>query len=231
MNPLWEEIEKKVNGMALRERALIFAALAVVLATVTTLQFINPLLQEQKKLSSIVQQQQEKAKTVQEQVASSAEARRNVANSPLRKQIEQTKQKLMDGDAYLHGLHDRLVAPEKMAELLEQVLSHHGGLKLIDLQTLPVAPLVEKSATKPSETATTPASAVVAVPDSKAFKHGVIITVRGNYLELLQYLADLEHLPTQMFWGKAEMKADQYPEVELTLTLYTLSLDKIWLKI
>lgn len=230
MNPLWEEIEKKVNGMALRERALIFAAIAVVLVTLTTLQFLNPLLQEQKKLSAKVQQQQEKAKSIQDQVAASAEARRNIANSPLRQQIEQARQKLTDGDAYLHGLHDRLVAPEKMAELLEQVLSHHGSLKLIDLQTLPAAPLVEKSAAKASEAVTTPASAVAA-PDSTAFKHGVIITVRGSYLELLQYLAELEHLPNKMFWGKAEMKADQYPEVELTLTLYTLSLDKIWLKI
>lgn len=228
MKDLWENIEKKVNGMALRERALIFAAFAVVLVTLTSFQLLDPLLEEKKKLTAKVQQQQEKAKAVQDQIAASSEARKNVANSPLRQKIEQTKQQLMEGDAYLHGLNDRLVAPEKMPELLEQVLSHHGGLKLIDLQTSPAVPLVEKSAAKPTETV--PASAV-AVPDSKAFKHEVTISVRGSYLELMQYLAELEHLPTQMFWGKAEMKVEQYPEVELTLTLYTLSLDKIWLKI
>jgi len=38
-------------------------------------------------------------------------------------------------------------------------------------------------------------------------------------------------LPTQMFWGMAKMNVVQYPQAELTLTLYTLSLDKTWLQV
>jgi len=57
------------------------------------------------------------------------------------------------------------------------------------------------------------------------------MTVRGSYADLLQYLTALEKLPTQMFWGMAKMQVVQYPEAELTLTLYTLSLEKTWLQV
>ena len=50
-------------------------------------------------------------------------------------------------------------------------------------------------------------------------------------LKKTQYLQTLEKLPTQMFWGMAKMDVVKYPQVELTLTLYTLSLDKTWLQV
>ena len=118
------------------------------------------------------------------------------------------------------------------------MLNQNGRLQLVDLQTFPASPLVEKVVVKPGVTGTKPASAVsaiptsaVAAPDNPLFKHGVKITVRGSYLDLLQYLSELEQLPTQMFWGEAEMKVEKHPEAVLTLTVYTLSLDKTWLKI
>jgi MSHA biogenesis protein MshJ len=67
--------------------------------------------------------------------------------------------------------------------------------------------------------------------EKQIYKHGVKITVRGSYADLLQYLTALEKLPTQMFWGVAKMDVVKHPTVELTLTLYTLSLEKTWLQV
>jgi MSHA biogenesis protein MshJ len=166
----------------------------------------------------------------QAQIDALSQGKKDVGNSPLRHRLEQARQQLAEGDVYLQSNHEHLVAPEKMAELLEQVLNQNGRLQLVDLQTLPVAPLVEKVVVKPGGAGAKPASAVAA-PDNQLFKHGVKIIVRGSYMDLLQYLAELERLPTQMFWGEAEMKVEKHPEVVLTLTVYTLSLDKTWLKI
>ena len=63
------------------------------------------------------------------------------------------------------------------------------------------------------------------------YKHGVELVVKGSYADLTQYLMRLEGLPWQMFWGKAELKVEEYPKATLTLTLFTLSLDKTWLRI
>lgn len=74
-----------------------------------------------------------------------------------------------------------------------------------------------------------------AVPAAKApdllFRHGVEITLSGSYLDMIAYMEALEAMPTQLFWGKAEFEVDQYPNARLTLTLYTLSMDKKWMKL
>jgi len=229
MRQYWEKLVDKINGMSLRERVLIFAAAAFMLVALTQVLFLDSLLAEQKRLSTQVVQQQEKMKEIQAQIEALLQAKRNDAASPLRQRLSQAKQQLADGNIYLQSRRDRLVQPEKMADLLEQVLNKNGQLQLISLQTLPTALLIEK-AVKQEGAGAAPASAAAEL-DRQVFRHGVQITVRGSYLDLLQYLTALEQLPTKMFWGMSRMNVVQYPAAELTLTLYTLSLDKTWLQI
>jgi len=229
MREYWEKIVEKIDGMSLRERVLIFAAVAFMLVALTQVLFLDPLLAEQKRLSTQVVQQQEKMKDIQAQIEALLQARKNDTASPLRQRLSQIKQRLADGDAYMQSRRDRLVQPEKMADLLQQVLDKNGQLQLVNLQTLPAAPLIEKAA-KPEGAGTVPAGTAAEL-DKQVFRHGVQITVRGGYLDLLQYLTALEQLPTKMFWGMTQMNVVQYPTAELTLTLYTLSLNKTWLQI
>jgi MSHA biogenesis protein MshJ len=63
------------------------------------------------------------------------------------------------------------------------------------------------------------------------YRHGVQVTVRGSYLDMIDYMASLERLPTQLFWGEARFEVEDYPRAHVTLTLYTLSLDSKWLKL
>lgn len=225
----WEKLVEKIDGISLRERVLIFAAVAFMLVALIQVLFLDPLLAEQKRLSVQVVQQQEMMKDIQAQIGALLQARRDDAASPLRQRLSQVKQQLADGNAYLQSSREHLVHPEKMADLLEQVLKKNGRLQLVSLQTLPAAPLIEKAA-KPDGAGAQPVS-TTAEPDGQIFKHGVQITVHGSYLDMLQYLAALEQLPTKMFWGMSRMNVVQYPTAELTLTLYTLSLNKTWLQI
>jgi MSHA biogenesis protein MshJ len=63
------------------------------------------------------------------------------------------------------------------------------------------------------------------------YKHGVEIVVQGSYPDMVDYLTDLESMPWQLFWANAKLNVDSYPKSSLTLTLFTLSLDKKWLHI
>lgn len=224
----WEMLVAKVDGMSLRERAMIFAAAAFFLVSLVNSLFIDPLLAKQKKLAAEVIQQQEKMKEIQAQLLALTQAKRDDANSPLRERIRLVKQQLKEGELYIKSRRDKLVPPEKMGDLLEQVLSKNGHLQLLALETLPVAPLIETSAAKPQGGGVTVKSAG---QERQVYKHGFRITLRGNYLDLAQYLTALEKMPTQMFWGSAKMHVAQYPAVELTITLYTLSLDTTWLQV
>jgi len=223
MPPQFDKIVAKIDGMSVRERVLIFAAAAFVVVSLINALFLDPLLQRQQKLSSQVVQQQEKMKEVQAQLAALVQAKQADAVSPQRERIHQLQKQIADSDAYLKDRRDKLVPPERMAALLEQVLNRNGHLQLVALNTLPVSPLIEQSADA--------TAAKVGGQETQMYKHGVQITVRGSYEDLSQYLTELEHLPTRMFWGAAKMNVVQYPSAELTLTLYTLSLDKTWLQV
>lgn len=222
MRERWEQLVGKVEAMSLRERALIFAAAAFVLISLINALFLDPLLVQQKRLSSQVVQQQEKMKELQAQLVALLQAKQSDKDAPQRARIAQLREQLSQGDAYLKETQDKLVPPEKMAVLLEQVLSRNARLQLLALETLPASLFIEPEGD---------AAQHAAAAEKQIFKHGVQITVRGSYADLLQYLRALENLPTQMFWGMANMQVAKYPNAELTLTLYTLSLDKQWLQI
>ena len=63
------------------------------------------------------------------------------------------------------------------------------------------------------------------------YRHGIEIRVQGSYLELLQYLVELEKLPMQVFWSDVTIETKDYPVSELKLTLFTVSFDKVWLTV
>lgn len=222
-----EQAIGRVDGLSLRERVLIFAAAAFLVVSLIDSLFLSPLLDKQRKLSTQVVQQQEKMKEIQAQISALLQAKQDDARSPQRERVRVLRQQIADGEAYLQERRDKLVPPEKMAELLQQVLRKNGHLQLVALNTLPVSLWIEPSA----DAASAASAAQMAVTENQIYKHGVRITVRGSYADLLQYLTALEKLPTQMIWSGAKMEVTQYPAVELTLTLYTLSLDKTWLQI
>ena len=228
MKRYWELVRGKIDSMSLRERALIFLTAAFVLVASVNAALLDPLLAKQKVLSAQVVQQQEKMKELQAQVQGLLQARSADEHSPLRVRLAQLRRQMQEQDGYLQSRRERLVEPDKMTDLLEQVLSKNDKLRLVELKTLPASPLVEKP--QPSA-ANLPAGQKQPDPQKQIFKHGIQITVRGGYLEMLHYLAELEKMPAQMFWGEISMSVDKYPHAVLTLTLYTLSLDKTWLTV
>ncbi|OGS95331.1 MAG: agglutinin biogenesis protein [Gallionellales bacterium RIFCSPLOWO2_02_FULL_57_47] len=236
MKRYWEIARARIDDMSLRERALIFAAAGFVVISLINAMLLDPLMAEQKVLSAQVIQQQEKMKELQAAIQTLLQARRDNENSPLRTRTAQLKQQLQDLDGYMQNRRSRLVEPDKMADLLKQVLGKNGRLQLVALKTLPVSLLIEnpQAANGAGQSAATAnANDGQKQPDAKnqIFKHGVQISVRGGYAELLRYVSALEKMPAQMYWGEASLNVEQYPYSVLTLTLYTLSMDKTWLTV
>ena len=228
MKQQWEKTSAKVDAMSMRERALIFATAVVLALSLVNTLLLEPLFVRQKALRTQVSQQQQMMSEVQLQITAVQQQNSPDSTSPQRVQINQIRQEIAEGDVYLKSSRERLVQPEKMAEHLRQLLNKNNRLQLLALQTLPVTPLLEQPGAKGADQSRD----VQAVTQEKqVFKHGVQLTLRGNYLDLLPYLSALEKLPQQMYWARAQMKVAQYPTAELTLILYTLSLDKTWLQI
>ncbi|MDD4929464.1 MAG: agglutinin biogenesis protein [Gallionella sp.] len=220
MMQYWELACSKIDAMSLRERVIVFAAMAFVLIYAINASLLEPLLVRQKSMSAQVVQQQDKIREMQGTMQVLLQSKREDQHSPLRATLARLKAQLQEHEVYLQSRSDRLVEPEKMAELLEQVLHSNDRLQLVELKTLPFSLLVEPSAGK-----------MAALDTRQIYKHGVQITVRGGYLELMRYLAALEKMPVQMFWAEVSLTVDKHPDAVLSLTVYTLSLDKKWLTV
>lgn len=218
MKYYWELVRIKIDGMLLRERVMIFAAVAFMVISSTSTMLLNPILAKQKALSAQLSQQQEKMKTLQAQIQTVLQAKKDDEKSPLRIRLVELQRQLQAQDDHLQSRSSRMVESGEIGRMLEKVLGENGKLQLVALETLPASSVITQDANAGND-------------KKQVFKHGVKITLRGGYLDLLQYLTEVEKTPVQLYWGDVSFSVDKYPDAVLILTLYTLSLDKAWLKV
>lgn len=231
MKQQWQRLAARINARNQRERALIFVMAVVVLGSLLNSIWIDPLLAKKKKAMQEVASQQEQLQTVRNQIQAITSGGRPDPDAPTRVRLAGLEQKLAQSRASLEGVRQNLVPPSRMARLLEDVLTQNRGLKLVSLKTLPVSGVLDLPGSTQEQPRAGQASEESQPSAPAIYKHGVEIAVSGNYAELTNYLDTLEKLPWRMFWGKAEMRVEEYPHITLTITLYTLSMDKTWLSI
>ena len=219
----WQPLAARFDAMNLRERLLIFAMAAMLLFALTDTALLSPVRTRQNILAREILGLDARTKAVEAQIREFQAGQQLDPDAQNRAKIEALKQQLAKSDASLQGMQQNLVAPDKMGKLLEDLLARNHSLRLVSLKTLPVGNL---DGARPPEK-----DAGMQVPSGLLYKHGVEIKIEGSYGELLAYLASVERLPWRMFWGKIALNASDYPRETLTLTLYTLSLNKAWLSV
>jgi MSHA biogenesis protein MshJ len=189
---------------------------------------IEPPLRRKAVVSDRMSQQQSELRTLQAQVEQleqkrfDPDAANRTRRDALRRQIEGI-------DSELATLQKDLVPAHEMKGLLQDMLTRNPRLQLIALRTLPATPLIERPAPAKGVSAGAARPAAPLAPASNVFKHGVQLTLRGAYPDLHDYIARLEAQRWHMFWSRASLSAAAYPNVTITLTIFTLSLDKAWL--
>jgi MSHA biogenesis protein MshJ len=211
----------RIDAMSLRERALIFAAAAVAIVAITENALFEPILRRQKLNSQTIQQQGEEVRTMQLQVQAYAQARAGDSANARRQRLEERKIEAAALDRQLAAKQSELVTPERMAKMLSEIVKRNPDIELVSLRTLAATGLNQPLTTAPG----------AAPGDLAMYRHGIEITVSGNYLRMLNYVNQLESLPARIVWGNMDLQAAGYPVVTLKITLYTFSPEKIWLLI
>lgn len=222
----------RVDALSLRERVMAFAAAAAaILFAVHSLVF-GPLLEKEKALRTQLTQARNHIAGIDAEITSKVQDYSADPDARNRARLEKVKAEIEARGATLRALQKGLVAPEKMASLLEAILAANGRLTLVALKTLPVGPVSEASYNAGAAGGAAPkAPAGPASPITLLYRHGVEMTVRGNYLDMVSYMSALESMPAQLLWGSVTLEVEEYPNARLTLTLYTLSMDRKWMKL
>jgi MSHA biogenesis protein MshJ len=227
MRQLLQKYADGIDAMALRERALFFGAVALVVMTLLQVFLLNPVFSRRNQLAEQNAQQEAETKAIQDQIAALARAAVQDPNALNRDRLKGMQEQMRQLDQQFEQQQKQFVAPEKMAALLENMIGKDGKMQLVSLRKLP--------STSTSPGAGGPSSAGggkgQAAGARDVFRHTIELTVKGSYFDLLEYLAALERMPQRMFVEKLELSVAQYPQSVLKLTVYTLSPEKSWLTV
>ncbi|MCC6072372.1 hypothetical protein ACFSQU_07985 [Massilia sp. GCM10020059] len=217
----------KIDALSLRERAMVFVAAAAAILFVVYSLMLGSLFAKEKALRTQVAQVRNNISGIDGEISAKLQGFSIDPDAPNRARLAAVKADIDSLGGKLRALEQGLVAPEKIAPLLETILAANGRLALVSMKTLPAAPVAEASYA--AEPAASPAAG--ATPAALLYRHGVQVTVRGNYLDMINYMNALETMPTQLLWSSAALEVEEYPDSRLTLTLHTLSLDRKWMKL
>jgi MSHA biogenesis protein MshJ len=227
MKEQWRKLAARFDALMVRERVLVLLGVVVGTALLFNELALQPLEARKKSLERRIVESRNNIKLAETVLRSQdpvgdAEAVKRAYRDALRKQLTEI-------DESMQSLQRGLVPPERMAKLLEEMLARSRGLQLVALRTLPVqrfeAPAVGPGG-RPAGKAAKPAAKDT---ERTVFQHGFEITLQGTYLDVHDYLTQLERLQWRMFWGRISVDAEKHPRLRVTLTVQTLSLNKVWL--
>ena len=138
----WNKLSAKLDAMTLRERALVFVAATGLILFLLYTMAVEPLLARQAALLAQIQQQQNQVSGIDTEIAARAQGFVVDPDAEARAQLQQARAEIDSIGAKLVAVQKGLVAPEKIAPLLEHLLQG-GKLKLVSLRTLPVTGMNE----------------------------------------------------------------------------------------
>lgn len=211
------EISARIGAISLRERVFVFVAAAVVvLALVQTLLVDGGSMRKQNAQARLQSATEALAQIGQQRQQLAGQAGRD-PDRAVRAALATQETRLAELNAELEKIERTLIPPERMNQVLKNVVKGEGGIRVVGLKTLS------------PQAVTLPDAAEGAPPGF--YRHGFEITVSGSYADLVAYLERLEALPWNLSWVEATLDASGRPDLKLTLKVHTLSLEEAWLRV
>jgi MSHA biogenesis protein MshJ len=195
----WKALAARIDEMTLRQRGLLFTAVSLVLVALAYVALVDPILLRHKAYIETVNRNQSQITAVRAQIESILKEQ---VTDPDEAALRALEQRVVDAERALTFKKRGFTAAARLPTLVKQLLGQNRPVKLESLKLLP-AQQVDANA--------------------QLYRHGVEVALTGGYLDLVQYLAELEKLPARFLWGGAEIEVRQYPEVRLTFQVHTLT--------
>lgn len=126
-----------------------------------------------------------------------------------RRRLEQLQASLLEVDQQLNQEANYVSAADNRA-LLRALLNQASKVKVQSAQALPAELIYQDEMNQ----------------DTGIFRHRLQLVIRGNYFSLSNYLQQLEKLEWSFYWQRLDYNVLQAPEAELTLEIYTISLER-----
>ena len=219
MKKLWIVLSDRFDARTPRERLLVFLGLVAGVALLFFLVFFQPALGRYQGSVAAVRQSETAINALNTQELVLIQAMAADPDADTRRLSTQLGQENDQLRAELSAAQAQLATPEKMTAVLRDLIAGQKNLELVAIRSGKIEDLLAPQA----------AGSAPAERGQSIFRHGIEVSVRGDYAGLMAYMKVLEGLPWKAHLADLSLTADEYPRATMNFTLYTLSLERAWL--
>ncbi|MEK8048061.1 hypothetical protein [Ideonella margarita] len=218
-----------IDGLSLRERAFLFASLAMLLLAVADQLVISPSLRQQGEWRQAgIASSAELASMSKELDGLSRDAGHAGSDPQLQalvQSVERARAERTQLLQMLQGGHDEAVPAVALPKLLATVLQRHARVSLVRLETgatgagsaagQAAAPGLTAASAAMQSLANVPGGTPANAPPAAANEtrpgdwQGAKLTISGQYADLQQFLAELERTLPGLRWGTLSLQREQ----------------------
>jgi len=220
----WHSLQEKTAELSLRERGILAGVSVVIILFIWSQIVFLPYEKKQKQNTMKIAGLGQDVVTKSDRLSELTGLLTNDPNAPLRAKKKSLQIEMAELTTEIESRLSNLVAPEKMADLMRNVLADYKGLRLLSAKNLPVEPLQIQSMVTQAK----PESSVQTEQQTVLFAHGFEMVLSGEYFQTLAFLQHLEDM-SGFYWRALDYKVGNYPKAEITIQISTLSLEEDWI--
>ncbi len=236
-NKMFSRVDVWLQALSKRERISVVAAVFLVPIYLFVQLMYLPGVQRQQKMNAQCDSMQHQNEALQAQLVELSGAVNVDPNAQQQQQIDAVQQRIVSFDTTLQESVASMVPPQRMAQLLREMLQQRADLTLVSLKNLAPQSLLTLTAeagageqTPSVQSAPDNSLAQLTTPDDiTLYRHGIELQFSGSYLATVKYLGSLQLLPQRLFWDAVRIESDKYPQAKVRVNLYTLSPEKGWI--
>ncbi|NBB93398.1 MAG: hypothetical protein GVY32_09560 [Gammaproteobacteria bacterium] len=208
-----ERIAERVNGLSLRERALLMLAVFAVIVLVWDFSTMQPLGQRQETARTELENVRQRVSELTQNLRDLAGERGRDPNRQLQNELDTLQQEIDRLESRLAERHGGIATSRESVSVLAGLLARQAGVELVELENLPPGRLEGASGN----------------PVPGLFVHRVRLLIESDFEGIRRYLERTAELPRGVFWESLRLEVDEWPTNRVELMLYSVTLDDRWL--
>ena len=218
MNDKLKQYAQRFNAYSIRERGLIVISILVVITYLWWAGYADPMTRSFEALQNMNQSIAREIDSNRAVVRSTRQAIAAGVYQEKEKQLLKLAKDLAALEDKLRVTTIELIDPEKMFQLMNELIYRDSRLKLLGLKRREVKPAI-------------PPINEEEVDEVSIYRHVLEIEFAGKYLDILKYMQKLEALDWKLLWDEIELTSEEYPNVSVKVVISTLSTRKEWVGI
>ncbi|MBI4357064.1 MAG: type II secretion system protein M [Gammaproteobacteria bacterium] len=212
----------KINQRSKRERALMLAVGFAFMVVVWNVLFHRTGAEKRQAIQKERANIEQQLPALRLQINTIIGAEAQATASPDFKKKEILASQIREVDAQFKKLSEQILSRSDVSLFLEKILRGEGRLKVIELSSQSVEPLLgaEKDGLQEKYIPYLELASVA------LYKYPLSLVLEGGYLDTLAFLEKIQKLTWRVFWDELDYQVVKYPVVRVTVKFHTLSEQK-----